>query len=125
VYALIVRFEVKADRLEEFDALVAATLVGIRDREPGTLLYFTSTTDASPTSRVFVEVYADEEAFRAHEEQPHTQSFLQAREELLDSYRVEFVRPIEGAYPAWSGALRTPSEEDGEGKEAKPAGETR
>jgi quinol monooxygenase YgiN len=102
VYALIVRFEVKPDCLERFDALVAETLEGIRDHEPGTLLYVNATPDDSSTARVFVEVYADEHAFEAHEAAPHTQHFLAAREALIDSYRVEFVRPTDGKFPGWA-----------------------
>ncbi|MBI1349720.1 MAG: antibiotic biosynthesis monooxygenase [Actinomycetales bacterium] len=99
MYGLIVRFEVKPDRLVEFDDLVAETLVAIREEEAGTLLYVNATVDECPTSRIFVELYADESAFQAHEEADHTRRFLRDREGLIDSYRVESIRPTDGKVP--------------------------
>ena len=54
----------------------------------------------SPLSRVFVEFYADEAAFAAHEEYPHTVRFLAERESLIESFRVEFLEPMGGVFPA-------------------------
>lgn len=99
MYGLIVRFEVKPDRLVEFDALVAETLLSIRADEAGTLLYLNATVDDSPTSRIFIELYADESAFQTHEEADHTRRFLRDREDLIDSYRVESIRPTDGKSP--------------------------
>jgi quinol monooxygenase YgiN len=101
MFALVVRFEVKEESVAEFDALVSTTLEGIRSDEDGTLMYFSSAVSDDPCSRIFVELYRDEEAFQAHEERPHTRNFLSAREDLLDSYRVEFLSPRDGKFPAW------------------------
>jgi quinol monooxygenase YgiN len=100
VFALVVRFELMPDAIDAFDNLVARTITGIR-QEPGTLLYLTSRVADAPLSRVFVEVYADEAAFAAHERYPHTRRFLDEREPMLESYRVEFLDPIDGKLPAW------------------------
>ena len=99
MFALVVRFELRAEAVEAFDALVARTLEGIRE-EPGTRLYVTSRVVDSPLSRVFVEFYADEAAFAAHEEYPHTMRFLAERESMLESFRVEFLEPGVGVFPA-------------------------
>jgi quinol monooxygenase YgiN len=99
MFALVVRFEVKPGSLVEFDALVEELVPGIRAEEEGTLLYFSSAVSDSPLSRVFVEVYRDEEAFHAHEAQSHTRTFLRERDDLLESYRVEFLRPMAGKFP--------------------------
>lgn len=99
MFALAVRFELKPECIDDFDALVARTLEGIREEEVGTLLYFTSRVADAPCSRVFVEIYADQEAFVAHEEYSHTRRFLQERGALIDSYRVEFLEPIDGKFP--------------------------
>ncbi len=99
MFALVVRFELRPECVDQFDLLVARTLQGIREEEGGTLLYFTSRVDDAPWSRVFVEIYADQEAFVAHEEYSHTRTFLAEREDLIDSYRVEFLEPIDGKFP--------------------------
>ena len=93
MYALVVRFQVRPDRVDEFDALVAETRREISAHEPGTLEYAVYAVDDDPDARVFVEVYADEAAFLAHEQQPHTRRFLKDREPLLASVRVERLRP--------------------------------
>ena len=100
MFALVVRFELKPGAVEAFDELMTRTLDGIR-HEPGTLLYVTSRVAGAPLSRVFVEIYADEEAFAAHEQYAHTRLFLAEREAMIESYRVEFLDPIDGTFPDW------------------------
>ena len=99
MFALVVRFEVKPESVEAFDALTTKTLRGIREHEDGTLLYVTCAVGDSPHSRVFLEIYRDEAAFREHEESAHTRHFLTEREHLVDSFRVEFLSPLGGKYP--------------------------
>ncbi|MDJ0465045.1 putative quinol monooxygenase [Streptomyces sp. H27-C3] len=82
-YALTVRFELRnAESAAAFDQLLAQTLEGIRS-EPGTLVYSVHVPVGEPLVRVFYELYADEAAFRAHEEQQHTQRMLAEREQYL------------------------------------------
>jgi quinol monooxygenase YgiN len=100
MFALVVRFELRAEAVEAFDDLMTRTLAGITE-EVGTLLYFTSRVAEAPLSRVFVEIYADEQAFAAHEEYSHTRRFLEEREPMIESLRVEFLDPIEGKLPTW------------------------
>lgn len=99
MFALVVRFELKPEAVGAFDDLVARTLVGIKEEE-GTLLYVTSRVVDAPLSRVFVEFYADEEAFAEHEQYPHTRRFLEDREPMIESFRVEFLDPEGGVFPA-------------------------
>jgi quinol monooxygenase YgiN len=99
VFALVVRFEVKPESLEEFDTLVAETLRGIRRDEDGTVLYVTCAVGDSPHSRVFLEIYRDEAAFTQHEANEHTRRFLAERKHLVESFRVEFLRPLDGKLP--------------------------
>lgn len=77
--ALVVRFELAPGEEQAFDALMAETCRGIRELEPGTLVYAVAHDPASPSTRIFLEVYRDEEAFGAHEAQPHTRMFLKRR----------------------------------------------
>ncbi len=94
MYALVVRFDVLPDRLAEFDRLVTETIDEITAHEPGTLTYVSTGIDGEDSARVFIEIYADEAAFAAHEAQPHSQRFLIERESMLMSVRVERLRPV-------------------------------
>ncbi|WP_327310071.1 antibiotic biosynthesis monooxygenase (plasmid) [Streptomyces sp. NBC_01298] len=94
-YALTVRFSLRdAEAAGLFDALVSRTAEGIRS-EPGTLVYVVHTPVGEPLVRVFYELYANREAFQAHEEQAHTRHFLTAREEYLTSTDVVFLDELQ------------------------------
>lgn len=81
---LVVRFDVRdEDAAAEFDALVTRTLPLIVDEEPGTLQYSVHHVDGEPLARVFYELYADTQAFAAHEASPHTRAMLDAFGALL------------------------------------------
>ena len=77
--ALVARFELAAGEGPAVDALMAETCLGIAEHEPGTLVYAVTHDPARPSNRTFLEVYRDEAAFLAHEEQPHTRRFLERR----------------------------------------------
>src|SRR5262245_51262775 len=89
-YGLVVRFSLKPGSEAEFDRLVAETIAEIRRHEPGTLNYSSHTVYGRPDQRIFYELYAEREAFEAHENQPHTQRFLAEREALLTGVEVDF-----------------------------------
>lgn len=98
-YALVVRFTCRdADAAQQFDALVSRTAEGIRT-EPGTLVYVSHVPENEPLVRVFYELYANREAFLAHEEQSHTKHFLQEREQHLASTEVAFLNELIGKRP--------------------------
>lgn len=99
-YALTVRFTTRdADAAQRFDALVERTLEGIRN-EPGTLVYVVHKPEDEPLVRVFYELYADRDAFEAHEAQPHTKHMLAEREQYLVSTEVQFLNELTGKRPA-------------------------
>ena len=83
MFALVVRFEVLADHIEAFDALVAETVPKIDAGEPGTVVYVTHGRPERTTERIFYECYEDEAAFDAHEAQEHTRRFLDQRDQHL------------------------------------------
>lgn len=92
MFGLVVRFTCKDEEsAEAFDRLVAETLEEIKRHEAGTLVYVSHWVEAEPLVRVFYELYADRAAFDAHEEQPHTRRFLEARGEYLASVEVTWV----------------------------------
>lgn len=99
-FALVVRFMVRPGAEAEFDALVEQTAAGIREREPGTLVYACHRVEGAPRQRIFYELYTDKAAFDAHESQAHTRHFLAKREALLENAQVDFLALVGGKTPA-------------------------
>lgn len=94
MFGLVVRFDLKDEEAAAaYDQLVAETAPGIRDAEPGTLVYATHAVDGEPLARVHYELYADREAFEAHERAPHTVRYLREREPYIAATRVELLTP--------------------------------
>lgn len=94
MFALVVRFDIRDEEAAEtFDELTAEAVAQITAKEPGTLVYATSIVKDAPLSRVFYEVYADDDAFRAHEQAEHVKEFHARKNTLLVSHRVEFLSP--------------------------------
>ncbi|RJK94914.1 putative quinol monooxygenase [Vallicoccus soli] len=82
--ALVVRFDLPdAASAARFDRLAEEVVAAVAAHEPGTLVYATHAVDGAPLSRVFYEVYADDAAFRAHEEAPHVVEFHRRKDPLL------------------------------------------
>ena len=75
-FGLVVRFTLRPGGAEQFDALAREAVTGIAAHEPRTLAYAVHTVEGEPDLRVFYELYADEDAWREHEGQPTTRSFL-------------------------------------------------
>jgi quinol monooxygenase YgiN len=98
-FALVVRFTVRPGAEAKFDALVAKTAAGIRDHEPGTLVYACHTVQDQPRQRIFYELYQNRAAFDAHEQTPHTRQFLAERGELLEATEVDFLTVADGKTP--------------------------
>jgi quinol monooxygenase YgiN len=82
-FALVVRFDLESGSADEFDQLVEGTVQQIRQSEPGTLAYLVHSVDDAPASRVFYELYRDQDAFEEHERQPHVRHFLAERGQYL------------------------------------------
>jgi quinol monooxygenase YgiN len=81
---------------------VKETTARIRAEEPGTLLYLCHVVQGEPGARIFYELYADREAFQAHEEQAHVKAFLAERQNhMAGPVRVEFLDRLDGK--GWPG----------------------
>lgn len=99
MFALVVRFDIRDEEAAKlFDELTADAVAQITAKEPGTLVYATATVKDAPLSRVFYEVYADDDAFQAHERAEHVVRFHARKNPLLVSHRVEFLAlgPVKG-----------------------------
>lgn len=95
-FGLAVKFTLRAGHEKAFDELVSDTLPGIRDREPGTLVYACHRVPDAPRERMFYELYRDREAFDAHGEQPHVRHFLAEREQHLEHVDVDVLTLLDG-----------------------------
>ena len=94
MYALVVRFDIRDETAaQQFDLLTEEAVRMIKEREPGTLVYATHAVEGAPLSRLFYEVYRDEDAFQAHETAEHVISFHERKNPLVTSHRVEFLTP--------------------------------
>ncbi len=71
MYALIVRFQVKPDCLNQFMTESLLDSQGSVGYEPGCLRFDVAQDEKDPNVVYFYEVYRDEAAFQAHTEQPH------------------------------------------------------
>jgi quinol monooxygenase YgiN len=98
-FALVVRFTVRPGAEADFDALVTRTAAGIRESEPGTLVYACHRVQGKPRERIFYELYRDRAAFNAHEATEHTRRFLTEREALLEGKDVDFLDLAGGKTP--------------------------
>ncbi|WP_462187865.1 MULTISPECIES: putative quinol monooxygenase [unclassified Frankia] len=106
MFGLTVRFEVRPDTADAFDALVAETVPLIAAHEPGTLIYTTHRVAGDDNARLFYELYRDREAFEDHENQPHIHHFVAERQDLLTGPpRIECITLTSGTgLPTMTGA---------------------
>ena len=81
---------------------MADTAAGIRESEPGTLVYACHAVQGQNRQRIFYELYSNRAAFEAHEASPHTRRFLSERDALLESTEVDFLTLADGKTPAAS-----------------------
>jgi len=89
---LSVRFTCKDQAAAEaYDRLAAETITGIRDSEPGTIVYAVHTVDGQPLQRIHYELYRDRAAFEAHEAAPHTRRYLAERAAYLAATKVDWL----------------------------------
>lgn len=102
-FALVVRFILHPGHGAAFDRLVAETGEGIRDREPGTIVYACHEVEGAADQRMFYELYQDRAAFDAHEAQPHVVRFLDERNKHVAAVDVDFLSMTGGKVPGDAG----------------------
>lgn len=91
MFALVIRLDLvdeKAadafDRLTE-EAVAQVTAHGIP------LTYATYRVDQEPLARIFYEVYADETAFKKHQQTDYMRAYHEAKQPLIAARRLEFL----------------------------------
>lgn len=92
MFGIAVRFNLlDEEAARRFDELAAEALVGIKEREPGTLVYAVHTVEDEPLARIFYELYEGRDAHLQHEANPTTQVLLSQVKSLTSSVRAEFL----------------------------------
>jgi quinol monooxygenase YgiN len=87
---LVVRLDVHDEAAgTALDALLADLVEQVTANEPGALVFVVHTVQGEPLARIFYELYADEDAFRRHQETPYFRAFVAARTPLLAARRAE------------------------------------
>jgi autoinducer 2-degrading protein len=81
MYAVIVTLHIKPDRIDDFLRVTAANVAGSR-QEPGNLRFDVLAVDGKPGEFRYYECYVDAEAFTAHQQTPHYQTWKAAVEDL-------------------------------------------
>jgi quinol monooxygenase YgiN len=71
MYGLLVTIRVHPGKGQEFEAAFAVQAVGVRRDEPGNRLYELMRSRDEPDTYTVVEIYTDEDAFKAHFVAPH------------------------------------------------------
>lgn len=90
MFGLMVRFTCKdPESAEGFDKLMAETVPRVRQHESGTVIYAVHAVEGKPLERIFYELYRDQAAFDAHQEQEHTRRFLAERDQYLAAREVD------------------------------------
>jgi len=82
-FALIVKFDIKPDKIVEFRMLIDENArASVRD-EPGCRQFDVLQADDNPARIVLYEVYDDVAAFDGHRTMPHVGKFFGAAKELI------------------------------------------
>ncbi len=82
-FVLLVEFQVKPESLDRFHELIRVNASASVANEPGCLQFDVVRSIEDPCRVLLYEVYRDEEAFKTHIGQPHTQTFLEAAKPLI------------------------------------------
>lgn len=74
-YAVVARFDLKPEHVQDFDELAQWRISRAASEEPGLVGYAVHRIDGEPLARVFYEIYRDEAAFKEHRATEETAEF--------------------------------------------------
>jgi len=102
---VIMRVRIKADRVDEFTALVTQLARDVYANEPDCLAFEVRQSQVDPTMFVFFECFRHEDAHTAHPDMPYHKAMSEAGWECVDGDPdIEFLTPLAGAPAAFRGA---------------------
>jgi len=93
-YVLVVNLEIKPDHVERFMTMALENAKAARETEPGCRQFDVLVDPDDRTKVMFYEVYADEAAFRAHQETAHFKRYFDTALGFLASRSRVFYRRV-------------------------------
>lgn len=94
-YAVVARFDLKPESVEDFDTLARWRIEQAAAHEPGLVGYAVHRVDGEPLTRVFYEIYQDETAFKEHRATEQTAEFRRRHVPFVQGPpRIEFLNVL-------------------------------
>ena len=81
----VVTFKIKEGKEAEAVALVKELTAAVEKNEPGALAYIAHRDNADPMKLTFIEMYKDQDAVKAHSNDPAVQAALPKFREIFES----------------------------------------
>jgi len=97
IHAVMVSFKVKKEEVKSFLELAKIDAVGSVTKEPGCLRFDIVQDAKDPTKVAFCEIYADENAFKEHQEQDHFKAFIKGKDAFIEGQ--ESVMQCKNVFP--------------------------
>jgi quinol monooxygenase YgiN len=83
--AFIAHVRVRPENAAAFEAAVGEMCAQVRENEPGALYYGFARSDDDPSTYVVLEVFRDQAAHDAHQQQPYVQPSIAKTMPLVES----------------------------------------
>ena len=90
----LAEIEIDPDCLDEYDALLKEEIEASISKEPGVLMLYALRVRREPTQRRLVEIYADDDAYRAHLQSEHFLKYKTGTEKMVRSLRLIETDPL-------------------------------
>lgn len=97
MYVVAVFLETKREHTAAMRVALVAHARNCMEKEPGCLRYDVSLDPLEPTSCLLYQIYADEDAYKAHKELPHYAEFRLKVDDWIAARRVLTYELLEGA----------------------------
>ncbi|MDE7066010.1 MAG: antibiotic biosynthesis monooxygenase [Desulfovibrionaceae bacterium] len=79
----IAHLQIKPEYLEAFTAAVKEEMEAALRVEPGVLAIYAVADKNDPTRLTFIEIYADEDAYRLHRDTPHFRKYFHTTRDMI------------------------------------------
>jgi quinol monooxygenase YgiN len=90
----LAEIEIDPDCLNEYDALLKEEIEASIAKKPGVLMLYALRVRGQPTQRRLVEIYADEDAYRAHLQSEHFLKYKTGTQKMVRSLRLIETDPL-------------------------------
>ena len=90
----LAEIELDPDCMDEYDALLKEEIEASISKEPGVLMLYALRVLGQPTQRRLVEIYADDDAYRAHLQSEHFLKYKTGTEKMVRSLRLIETDPL-------------------------------